>query len=65
MSFDAWVVGFGLSRTLIDLALIASPTAYGVLLLVVLVDTYLLSLYFREHQMGSLFPVTIHTREEQ
>lgn len=48
MSFDAWVVGFGLSRTLIGLALIASPTAYGVLLLVVLIDAYLLRLYFRE-----------------
>ena len=47
MSFDAWVVGFGLSRVLIDLALIASPAAYGILLAVVVVDLYLLSVYFR------------------
>ena len=47
MSFDAWVVGFGLSRVLIDLALIASPAAYSVWLVVVLVDLYLLNLYFR------------------
>src|ERR1700720_3746906 len=30
MSFDAWVVGFGLSGGLIELGLIASPWAYGV-----------------------------------
>jgi len=47
MSFDAWVVGFGLSRVLIDLALIASPMAYSIWLAVVVVDLYLLSLYFR------------------
>ncbi len=64
MSFDAWVVGFGLSRTLIGLELIASPTAYGVWLLVVLVDVYLLYLYFRGQQLGVSFPMTIHTREE-
>ncbi len=65
MSFDAWVVGFGLSRALITLALIASPTAYSILLLVVLIDTYLLYLYFRRHQVGILFPLRVHTREEQ
>src|ERR1051326_4002639 len=32
MSFDAWVVGFGLSRTLIDLGLLGDPSAYLVLL---------------------------------
>src|SRR5262249_23500300 len=31
MSFDAWVVGFGLSRVLIELNMMASPWAYGVL----------------------------------
>jgi uncharacterized protein len=30
MSFDAWVVGFGLSRVLIELNLMESPWAYGV-----------------------------------
>jgi hypothetical protein len=31
MSFDAWVVGFGLSRVLIDLNLMESPWAYSVM----------------------------------
>ncbi len=46
MSFDAWVVGFGCSRVLSDLKLLASPMAYSVLLAVVLVDAYLLYLFF-------------------
>jgi uncharacterized membrane protein YfcA len=46
MSFDAWVVGFGLSRVLIDLQLFANPSAYGVLLAVILIDAYLLWLFF-------------------
>lgn len=54
MSFDAWVVGFGLSRMLIDLNLIASPMAYAVWLTVILIDAWLLIRYFaaqraREH----------------
>ena len=48
MSFDAWVIGFGLSRVLIDLTLIASPTAYSVWLVVILVDLYLLYQYFAD-----------------
>lgn len=50
MSFDAWVVGFGTSRVLIDLKLVASPMAYSVLLAVVLIDAYLLYLYFSRRQ---------------
>src|SRR6266480_5983946 len=46
MSFDAWVVGFGLSRVLIDLNLIESPWAYGVLAVTILIDTYLLYIFF-------------------
>ncbi len=46
MSADVWFVGFGLSRVLIDLNLLAGPPAYSVLLLVVLVDFYLLYQYF-------------------
>jgi len=46
MSFDAWVVGFGLSRTLIELGLLASPMAYSALGATVLIDSYLLWLYF-------------------
>jgi uncharacterized membrane protein YfcA len=47
MSFDAWVVGFGLSRVLIELKLATSPAAYNVLLAVVAIDAYLLYRFFR------------------
>jgi len=46
MSFDAWIVGFGLSRVLIELGLLASPMAYSVLLATLLIDSYLLYQYF-------------------
>src|SRR5690242_14357553 len=42
MSFDAWVVGFGLSRVLIDLNLMASPWAYWVMAAAILIDAWLL-----------------------
>jgi uncharacterized protein len=46
MSFDAWVVGFGFSRVLIELHLVERPWAYIVLLLTLLVDSYLLYVFF-------------------
>src|SRR5713226_6666448 len=46
MSFDAWVVGFGLSRVLIDLKLLPSPWAYSVMALAIVVDSYLLYIFF-------------------
>jgi uncharacterized protein len=46
MSFDAWVVGFGLSRVLIDLKLLQSPWAYSVMVVAILLDTYLLYIFF-------------------
>jgi uncharacterized membrane protein YfcA len=46
MSFDAWVVGFGLSRVLIDLKLMESPWAYSVMGVAILLDTYLLYIFF-------------------
>jgi hypothetical protein len=46
MSFDAWVVGFGFSRVLIELNLMESPWAYGVLILTFLIDTSLLYIFF-------------------
>ncbi|HTN69862.1 MAG TPA: sulfite exporter TauE/SafE family protein, partial [Methylomirabilota bacterium] len=48
MSFDAWVVGFGLSRVLVALELLASPAAYGVWFLVAILDAYLLYLFFNQ-----------------
>ncbi len=47
MSFDVWVVGFGLSRVLIDLKVMQSPLAYGAMAAAVLLDLYLLLNYFR------------------
>jgi hypothetical protein len=46
MSFDAWVVGFGLSKVFIELGLIASPRAYGVWLAVIMIDLFLLYGFF-------------------
>jgi uncharacterized protein len=46
MSFDAWIVGFGLSRVLIELNLMESPTAYSVMAITILIDAYLLYIFF-------------------
>ena len=46
MSFDAWVVGFGLSRVLIELSLMESPWAYSVMAITTLIDAYLLYIFF-------------------
>ncbi|MEH2570125.1 sulfite exporter TauE/SafE family protein [Bradyrhizobium sp. AZCC 2289] len=46
MSFDAWVVGFGFSRVLIELNLMQSPWAYVALVLTFLIDSYLLYMFF-------------------
>jgi len=45
MSFDAWIVGFGLARTLLDLRLLGSLGAYGIWGAVILFDLYLLYRY--------------------
>jgi uncharacterized membrane protein YfcA len=59
MSFDAWVVGFGLSRVLIDLNLIESPWAYGVMAATILIDTYLLYLFFKVQKAASMLSQTL------
>jgi uncharacterized membrane protein YfcA len=46
MSFDAWIVGFGLSTLLQGLGLVTSNLAYLVLVVVGLLDTYLLYHFF-------------------
>src|SRR5438067_1218591 len=46
MSFDAWIVGFGLSRVLIELNLMESPWAYSVMTVTILIDIYLLYIFF-------------------
>lgn len=46
MSFDAWVVGFGLSRVLIELNVIKFPWAYCAMAIAVVLDGYLLYMFF-------------------
>jgi uncharacterized membrane protein YfcA len=53
MSFDALVVGFGMSRVLIELRLAPSPAAYGVLAAVVVIDAYLLYRFFQRRSSPS------------
>jgi hypothetical protein len=54
MSFDAWVVGFGLSRVLIDLNLMESPWAYSVMAVTILIDAYLLYIFFTAQRPASM-----------
>jgi uncharacterized membrane protein YfcA len=53
MSFDAWVVGFGLSRVLIELKLVESPWAYSVMAVTILIDGYLLYVFFTTQRAAS------------
>jgi uncharacterized membrane protein YfcA len=46
MSFDAWIVGFGLSNLLKELRLVESHLAYLVLIAVGILDTWLLYRFF-------------------
>jgi hypothetical protein len=46
MSFDAWVVGFGISTLLRALHIVEGAQAYGVLAAVILVDVLLLYRFF-------------------
>ena len=54
MSFDAWVVGFGLSRVLVELKLMEVPWAYSVMAAAALVDVYLLYVFFKRRRRGEL-----------
>jgi uncharacterized protein len=56
MSFDAWVVGFGLSRVLIELKVMDAPWAYTVMAAAALVDVYLLYVFFKRRRQGELRP---------
>ncbi|MEW6640900.1 MAG: sulfite exporter TauE/SafE family protein [Pseudomonadota bacterium] len=57
MSFDAWVVGFGLSRVLIELNLVRSPWAYVVLVATILIDACLLYVFFARRAARQSQPV--------
>ncbi|MGE3979403.1 MAG: hypothetical protein AB7F94_17740 [Nitrospira sp.] len=53
MAFDGLIVGFGLSRVLVELDLASPVTTYSILLIVVFANGYLLFKYFKgraDHQ---------------
>ncbi len=50
MSFDAWIVGFGLSTLLQQLGLVPGMQAYGVLAAVGAIDTLMLYRFFSPHR---------------
>ncbi|WP_246788325.1 hypothetical protein [Bradyrhizobium sp. CCBAU 53421] len=52
MSFDAWIVGFGLSRVLIELDLVQNAWAYSVMTATILIDFCLLLLILYHAQSG-------------
>jgi uncharacterized membrane protein YfcA len=49
MSFDAWVVAFGLSRLLQELGWVQSNASYTVLVVVIVIDLWLLYRFFSAH----------------
>jgi len=59
MSFDAWVVGFGLSRVLIELRLLGGPWAYGVMAMTILIDSCLLYVFFTSQKATSQGSATL------
>jgi uncharacterized protein len=54
MSFDAWVVSFGLSTLLQQLHLVESAAAFGVMIVVMVVDGWLLYRFFRRSGVAVL-----------
>ena len=63
MSFDAWVVGFGFSRTLMDLGVLGDPSAYLILATAAAIDLVLLYQFFAKRRRCELvfegsFPAT-------
>ena len=49
MSFDVWIVGFGLSKVLIDLKLAHGAGAYSPMLAAILIDAWLLFMFFSKN----------------
>jgi uncharacterized protein len=64
MSFDAWVVGFGLSRVLIDVKLMASPWAYSVMVLAIVIDSYLLYVFFTKRRPPALRSEVVNSDDD-
>src|SRR5205823_3906116 len=58
MSFDAWVVGYGISTLLQQLALVEGAAAFSVLTTVGLVDTWLLYRFFGYRRVEAPAPAS-------
>ncbi len=56
MSFDAWVVAFGLSKLLNDLHLVEGKRSYLVLIGVIVIDAWLLYRFFAVHDAAEAAP---------
>ena len=54
MSFDAWIVGFGLSSVLRDLKVIPGPSAYLVMAAVIAIDIVLLYRFFNARRTAEM-----------
>jgi uncharacterized membrane protein YfcA len=63
MSFDAWVVAFGLSRLLQELAIVRSNASYGVLVAVIVIDAWLLYRFFSAHSAPARQPAAVGVRD--
>ena len=59
MAFDGLIVGFGLSRVLVELDLATPVTTYNILAIVVLINGYLLFRFFRDRSSPSRIPTDI------
>ncbi|HJU12641.1 MAG TPA: sulfite exporter TauE/SafE family protein [Candidatus Binataceae bacterium] len=59
MSFDAWIVGFGLTRSIIELKLLSAPSAFAIWGVVILFDCCLLYQYFVLKRMHTRTRTTV------
>ena len=50
MSFDAWIVGYGLSKVLVDIQLLSPDPAYAILVATIIIDLALLYRFFGNHK---------------
>ncbi len=56
MSFDAWIVSFGISTLLRDLHVVPGYSAFSVMAAVIAIDCWLLTRFFRARGNGRLHP---------
>ena len=57
MSFDAWIVGYGLSHVVTDMRLLVSKFAYSIFAATILIDFVLLYRFFFGNRKSNLRPI--------